>query len=353
MSLNVFQRLYVNFQTKRRERRFHRKSNNKAKEALDVVERDNGVQLDQKTIEKCDEYAVEVLGWKGYAEWLYLYSAISGKFSEGWIPNNYYAKKVIPNVNGSFGDLCDKKSITNQLFKSDRFPDILRSIKGRFFDNDFKVVKKKDLSAFLFQDCDKIVFKKDNSAQGLHVYVLDRDSFKNFDIESLNNGVFQRFIKQHDFFDEICSTSVQNLRLTTVSYGDTIEPRAAYFRVGRTKNSHLKANSNLRLAVDLKTGEIDEIAYMPDWSTVEKHPDTGFIFKNKFIPQFAKAKELVIELHKVIPYVGCVGWDVAINKDGKAEIMEWNGGQTDIKFSEALTGPCFTGLGWEKLWKNR
>jgi hypothetical protein len=30
------------------------------------------------------------------------------------------------------------------------------------------------------------------------------------------------------------------------------------------------------------------------------------------------------------------------------KIVEWNG-HTDIKFSEAATGPCFLGLGWERL----
>jgi hypothetical protein len=29
--------------------------------------------------------------------------------------------------------------------------------------------------------------------------------------------------------------------------------------------------------------------------------------------------------------------------------IEWNGGHCDIKFSEATTGPCFTGLNWSRF----
>lgn len=141
------------------------------------------------------------------------------------------------------------------------------------------------------------------------------------------------------------------MRITTISNGDKTEVRAAYFRVGRTKNRHVKSKYNLKLAIDINTGEIDEKAYFPDWRTIRKHPDTGFVFKNKIIPQFSKAKDLVVQLHKAIPYVGCVGWDVAINKNEEIEVMEWNGDQTAIVFSEALTGPCFADLGWENLWK--
>lgn len=353
MALKALKKVYIKFQKKRREKRYHRLNNKKAENGLEIIESENGRKLDPKTVQKCDEYAAEVLDWKGYAPWLYLYSAISGQFSEGWIPNNYYANVVIPKVNGSFGKLSDKKTLSTQLIRSESFPDILRSIKKKFYDNNYEVVGEEELPSFLFRETDKIVYKKDNSRQGRDVHVLKKENFSNFDTENIDDGIFQSFIQQHGFFDDICSSSVQTVRITTISKGDKAEVRAAYFRVGRTENTHVKSKSSLRLAIDINTGEIDERAYFPDWSTTMKHPDTDFVFKNKIIPQFSKAKELVVQLHKAIPYVGCVGWDVAINKNEEIEVMEWNGGQTAIVFSEALSGPCFADLGWENLWKTK
>lgn len=105
MALNRLKKLYIKFQKTRREKRYHRINNKKAEKGLEIIERENGRKIATRTVQKCDEYAEEVLGWKGYAPWLYLYSAISGQFFEGWIPNNYYIKAVVPKVNGSFGNL--------------------------------------------------------------------------------------------------------------------------------------------------------------------------------------------------------------------------------------------------------
>ena len=39
---------------------------------------------------------------------------------------------------------------------------------------------------------------------------------------------------------------------------------------------------------------------------------------------------------------------MAICDDETTKVIEWNAKHCDIKFSEASTGPCFLGLGWEK-----
>jgi hypothetical protein len=54
-------------------------------------------------------------------------------------------------------------------------------------------------------------------------------------------------------------------------------------------------------------------------------------------------------LHATVPHFTIVGWDIAIGSDDEIKLIEWNGCHCDIKFSEATTGPCFTGLNWESL----
>src|SRR5680860_512540 len=72
--------------------------------ALREIEKERG-KLGSARKNKADEYAVEVLGGKRYAPWLYVYTVLSGAFKEGWIPDNYYHLMVIPKiqvVNGKF-----------------------------------------------------------------------------------------------------------------------------------------------------------------------------------------------------------------------------------------------------------
>ena len=53
----------------------------------------------------------------------------------------------------------------------------------------------------------------------------------------------------------------------------------------------------------------------------------------------------------MVPFAICIGWDMIIDTNNEIQIMEWNGSHNDIKFSEATQGPCFSNLGWDKLWK--
>lgn len=350
--MHKIEKYLVELNKKRRLRKYHKQSNSIAQRALNAIEAEKG-KTEQILIKKSDEYAREVLGWQGYAPWLYVYSALSESFETGWIPDNYYGKVVLPKVNGQYKNLSELKSLSNELIKSQAIPDILRMMNGRFFDNNMDELEIEDVQDFLFSTHEKIVFKLDNSVRGRGIWIFERQNFDVKKVQDLGDGVYQKFIKQHSFFEKFSPNTVITLRLTTVSDSKTgISARAAYLRVGRRNDSHLKATSNIRIAVDLKTGCLHDLGYFPDWSTTEEHPDTHEKFSANYIPNFKKAIEVVKKLHKRIPYIMSIGWDVVIDEQGNVIVMEWNADHNDIKFSEAITGPCFHDLKWETLWRN-
>ena len=350
--MHKIEKYLVELNKKRRLSKYHKRSNSIARDALTVIEKERG-KTNISLINKCDEYAEKVLGWHGYAPWLYVYSAISESFKEGWIPDNYYGKVVLPKVNGQYKDLSELKSLSTELIKSKAIPDILRIMNGRFFDNNMKELAIGEIENYLFNKHEKVVFKLDNSIRGKGIWIFERDNFDAKKIKKLGNGVFQKFINQHTFFEKFSPNVVTTLRLTTVSTKESkISLRAAYLRVGRTKDSHLVATSNIRIAVDLKTGALYKKAHFPDWSSTKQHPDTDVKFSGNHIPDFEEAVEVVKSLHEKVPYIMCIGWDVVIDKQENVLIMEWNADHNDIKFSEAHSGPCFCGLGWENLWKD-
>ena len=77
-----------------RDWQYHRYSNKKAYKALKGVESQKS-KTDSSLIKMSDEYAMDVFGWKGFSPWFYVYSAMSGTFKEGWIPDNYYGKIIV------------------------------------------------------------------------------------------------------------------------------------------------------------------------------------------------------------------------------------------------------------------
>lgn len=299
-----------------------------------------------------DEYALDILGWKGYAPWLYVYSAINQTFKEGWIPDNYYGKVVVPKLKGNYGTIAGYNSLTSRLLKTSLFPDLMYYVNGIWTTNEYEIISEKEVIVNAFKESEKLVYKIDNSLQGKGIFFIQRDNFNIEYLEQLGNGVLQKYIRQHPFFYDIMPNSVATLRITSVINDEGLASvRSCYLRVGRNSDTHVKSDSQIKVPINFQTGELNMYGYTSKWIKLEKHPDTGFIFKNKKIPNFYKCIDAAVNLHKMIPFARTVGWDMIINKKNNVQVMEWNGAHNGIKFSEAKQGPCFADLGWENLWK--
>lgn len=332
------------------DRRYHRRHRLLAGTILRRLEGVLG-ETDRKSIRCCGEYAEDVLGWRGYAPWLYVYSAMSGGFREGWIPDNYYGKVVKPALKGEYGEVSDLKSVTNMIFRSEAIPDRGYYVNGMFFTERHVALTDSEIAGHVFGENDRIVYKLDHSRQGKGVLFMTRDAFDANRIRALGgNGVFQEYIRQHEFFDRIVPSSTATLRLTTAldDAGD-FSVRACYLRVGRMDETHVRSGTHIRIAVDRTSGELSTPGYLPSWLPVECHPDTGFAFSGNVVPEFSACVETALGLHRRMPYARCIGWDLCVADDNRVRVMEWNGNHNDIKFSEATQGPCFADLGWEKL----
>jgi Sugar-transfer associated ATP-grasp len=331
--------------------RYHLIHKNQANSILRSIEIVRG-KTEPKLIKLSDEYANDVLGWSGYAPWLYVYSAVAESFKEGWIPDNYFGRIVIPAIKGDYRKMADLKSLTNKLFKKNIFPDIAYYVNGLWVSNNLEFLHEKNVKNNLFKNSNVVVYKLDNSLQGRGVFFFEKDSFDAEKIQHLGNGVFQNYINQHQFFKELMPDSVATLRITTIlDDNGNASARACYLRIGRSADTHVQSASHIRIPINLKSGDLDTQGYLTTWLTIDRHPDTNIIFAKKKIPNFNKCLSTALELHKLMPYNRCIGWDMIIDINNNVKVMEWNSNHNDIKFSEATQGPCFSDLGWENLWR--
>lgn len=327
---------------------YHKKHKANAFKALESIERQKG-KLPNDIRLLCDKYAVEHLGHKKYAPWLYVYAAVQGDFKKGWIPDNYYGEVIAGKFDGEFSKLSNLKALSNKLLNTKMLPDLIYHNNGTFLSVDnFRVIPSRKVPDILFGENDKVIFKGNDSSQGRGVYFCSRKEWDTND-QFLTNGVFQRVIKQHAFFDELFPYPGATIRITTVrDFDGNITTRAAYLRLGRSNDDslskHVQSSNHIRIAVHFETGALYPNGYMADWTSVDAHPDTNVPFKDLKIPSFHKACRQAEELHGNLPFVQCIGWDLTINTDENVEIMEWNTGHNDIKFSEAIHGPNFTDL---------
>lgn len=116
---------------------------------LKSVEDQKGT-LNPKYRALCDAYAVDVLKNKGYAPWLYVYAAVAGTFKDGWVPDNYYGRVVVPHLKGDYGAISSLKPLSPKLFASDCFPDLGAYVNGMFLDPTFCPVDAEQFRQHLF-----------------------------------------------------------------------------------------------------------------------------------------------------------------------------------------------------------
>ncbi len=331
--------------------RYHYISNGMATKALQSLEEARG-KLSKATRLRVETYSIEVLGWKGYAPWLLVYSHVAGHFKEGWIPDNFYGSVVIPKIQGDYGKVSFLKPLTNRLFQQEICPDLGYCINRVWFDCNFKPIKEELVTSLFFSETTKVICKLDRSHQGKDIYVFDQKAFTPNAVMKLGNGVVQKFIQQHDFFNAFVAGSVATIRLTTVvDQKGVISLRAAYLRLAPANHTHVQSNTQIRIPIALPSGQLHDLGYLPNWKQIAQHPDTGQPFAQQIIPHYLEAVHLVLKLHLKIPMVQVIGWDLIIDAKNNPVIMEWNGYSNDIKFSEATQGPCFKDLGWNVLRK--
>lgn len=298
----------------------------------------------------CNDYAVDVLGHRHFAPWLYVYAALSGTFKVGWMPDNYYGSVVVRKLKGRYGMLADLRALNAVILQSDAFPDILSYVNGIFFDTEYRFVSPDTVHEKLFMNRDRIIFKLDSSLQGRGIYFFDRDSFSVDRIKKLGNGLFQRVIKQHEEFSRFAGESVSTIRLTTV-YEDTgrVSVRGCFLRLGSGEETHVQSKTQIRVPIDVRSGAFNDVGYTVDWFETRIHPTSKAKFAGNIIPAFNACIDTVTKLHHKVPYARSVGWDVAIDREGNIRLMEWNAAHNGVTFHEATQGPCFADLGWEQL----
>src|SRR5699024_2098383 len=196
--------------------------------------------------------------------------------------------------------------------------------------------------------------KLDNSNQGKGVYKLSKENFNLNEMLNKGNAVLQTPIKQSKFFDEILTGNVATLRILT--YKDTsneIRFAASFLRVGRKNEDIVRAETSIKVPIIDEHGTFNSFANGDsDWKKYYEHPDTGYKFEGNKIPYFKAAVKDCIDIHKKIPHVTIIAWDVSIDEYGETQIIEWTANHPGIKFTEACLGPSFKSLGWENLHKN-
>lgn len=129
-------------------------------------------------------------------------------------------------------------------------------------------------------------------------------------------------------FDELAAfhpSSLNTIRVVTISNGDRCEVFGALFRMGAhgsvIDNTHA---GGVYAPINVETGTIDIPAIDANNNHYDVHPDTGKQIKGFHIPEWNRIVATCKEASKTIPDIHFAGWDLCVNQAGQVEIIEGN-----------------------------
>ncbi len=296
------------------------------------------------------DYAGDVLGSVRFAPWLEAYTAFRGEFLEGWLPDNYIERYLVPHSARRFQSLS-VRSLANRILQTDLLPDIAYGVNGGLYDRNYEPIEPAALARHVFAESDTAFVKVEGSIRGYGVTRIEAGSFSPDQLPSDRDFVIQQAVRQHPAFDDLSPAAAATLRLTTVKQaGMKAEVRTGLLRLGIDGMEYVRAGKSVSVPViDLQTGAMASYGMRTGFLTVDRHPDTGAEFGGRTVPSFAEAAAACTALHDRLPHIWYIGWDVGITDAGAVKLFEFNIGHASVRFSEAATGPCFLGLGWDRL----
>lgn len=294
-------------------------------------------------------YAHEVLGSRRYVPWLVAQSTFRGTFLEGWVTANYVGDVVAPRINRPFGTAA-AKTFAAKILPADLLPDLGYLIDGVFYDRAYRPCSAQAFQRLLFAEHDTVMMKLDGSGSGKDVQCIERTAFSRVgSIAGRRRAVFQHVVTQHALFDAYCDGGA-TVRINTVREPDgTASVRSLAVRFPPGTSRIIGQGDSYQVFLTLDAGTPHGPAVTNSWDLLETHPERGSAFADCRLPDVGAVLRMVLAQHAALPHFGLIAWDVMIDRDGRSWIIEWNTDYPSVSTSEAVTGPNYRGLDWERL----
>lgn len=215
--------------------------------------------------------------------------------------------------------------LNNKLIVYDRCEDLVK--------REFVKVEDKEKCFEFIKKHKKIVGKRNYGTGGekFKIYNVNEEKIEKIydQIVKNKNVIIEEYIEQHDVIKKIYNGSLNTVRIHTVNNGNKVKiflkPKMRIGCNGSKIDNHSIYGSAYRLILN-EDGTVKMASYIDSnfrMKKAKKHHNTNIKFEDIKIPYMKEALELVKKAAKRFPEVSCIGWDVAITKDGPT-IVEGN-----------------------------
>ena len=290
-------------------------------------------------------------GVKPNLKYLSLYNHFNTDFDPRYIPDDLY----YGTIDSYYNKALDCAAIDDKNLYDLYFPDapqprtIVRKIKGLYQDKNYNIIPLESAVGLCLQETE-IVIKKSVGSDGGHGIRFWKQNDGEAAIRKiLEEGdydiIIQETIKQHEAIARLHPSSVNSIRILTLTRNGEVRVLSSIIRMGANgKNVDNGHSGGIFVGIDDSTGRLKDVAYtyMTGKRFETKHPTTGAVFSESTIPNFNKCKELVRRISPRLSRVSCLtSWDLPVGTDGEPILIEVNMAYGGLFFHQITNGPVF------------
>ena len=291
--------------------------------------------------------------------WLRFLSNVSGIVDYTYCPDDmYYAviERIINTCDWGVGGMSDKNMMALFVDDNDAPRNILRYMRGRFCDQEYRTITESQASDLLATDHGELIGKivDESGGHGVAAYrfvggryvsndgqVLTVDRIKSFG----SSWMLQERIQQCDFSAKFNPSSCNTCRLITLRcpWNGKTRVAAAGMRFG-VSNAVIDNMSQGGMCVAVSgNGELGRVA-ATNWyngDPVLKHPVSGIAFEGQVHPYFEQMGILACKYAEKNPYMNILSWDMIADSNGQIKILEVNPAGQGIDWPQFDFGSLF------------
>jgi len=316
--------------------------------------------LGKKTLSK-DELEAIQNQWSGLRMeisplWHQIYKNLLGDFDPKMIPMTVFYLRFEPYLRDYRMERAYADKNANHIFVPDanRPEMILQHVHRRFYGKNQAPLAKSEVENYLKEQEGSFFLKPSMDGYG-GSYVTPFKIKKGIaykkdqaiDIEELlkpypQNFLIQRKVIQHQETAALHPSSVNTFRVTTIREGHDIRVLNNVLRVG-VGGSQIDNASKGGIVLGLyQGGKLSDRALDSRFNWLDRHPDTGIIFKEAKPLSFAdKVEAEAVRLHAQFPYTDAICWDLTYDENDKVVVIEYNLAGFGVVYQQAFHGPYF------------
>ncbi len=219
---------------------------------------------------------------------------------------------------------------------------IVKNIRGYFYDESFQLISEQEAQIKVMEHDYVVVKPSNDSGFGRGVELVAKNNI-GLIFDRKSDYIVQEVLKQHKSFSVLNESSVNIVRIVTLSINEKVRVVTAAMRVGGvgdfTDNVEHQDGTGM-IVVGIDNGKLKKWGYHSNGSKVSQTPG-GVVFEDFEIVNYDKMVQVAVNGHKRFPQVRFIGWDFTLDSNGNVIAMEYNTKSPGVLYYQYVNGPLF------------